>query len=221
MNEINLDENTERNEENRINNKNIQQENFEVREINENNHNDVVDVEGEERNGIKNSHLNEDIHNTEKNHYNINTEKFFFFKFLMNYTTLEYYYDKFQQILLFVSIVEFIGAIILCCVGLGILLVLLFPHLIRVVFAIIILCCMPLSHQILEEKLTNTENYTIEEINEIIKNAFLETMKNKGWLKACLIVYFILTIIDILIDAIIMGFYFYYTANESDVKQNY
>jgi hypothetical protein len=149
-----------------------------------------------------------DIYSKNKN---INNEKINFFRFLMYTTKAEHMIEEFQDLLYWVSIFE--GFLFIICILLFIMYPSIFSpfwafitHAIRSILGFIILKRIPSTHLVIEN-LNNFEDKSIQEIeNQILDNYRTLIANNEGRLKIITIVYFIFTIINIIIDNILFFF---------------
>jgi len=197
MNEINIDF-----EQGLYNNK-LEYDNQNNNQINENNKNSNNPKKQENLNNNPDNEKLEDqllkLENKEKN-----SEKLFFWKFLIYNSKIEMNYDQFTQIIFWNSIFEiiffvfsFISIFLISPVFL-----IFFVHFIRSIIGLVLICKLPLTHQVIE----NISGYENESLNEISNKLTIEFRrlleKTENSVKCLLIAYFIMSIIGILIDLV-------------------
>lgn len=149
-----------------------------------------------------------DVYNKNKK---INNEKISFFKFLMYATKAEHMIEEFQDLLYWVSIFE--SLLFVICILLFIMHPLTFgpfwafiTHAVRAALGFIILHRLPATHLVIDN-LNDFEESSIEQIeNQIVENYRTLIANNEGRLKIITIVYFVFTIINIIIDNILFFF---------------
>lgn len=155
-----------------------------------------------------------------------NTEKIQFWKFLINGTKTEVHIHSFMSLLYWVSILE----IFLFLIGFALFLSspqnfsifwVFITHVVRAILGFILLKRIPHSHQVIED-LNEIETNSIEEIEKNILHSYLNLLsRNETKIRPILIWYFVLTIIDIIID----NFAFFYLqgkwSEESYSLQNF
>lgn len=147
-----------------------------------------------------------------------NQEKVGFFRFLMYTTKAEYVIDEFHEMLFWVSIFEIVLFII--CVALFISSPSDFSsfwafltHVVRASLGFVLLKRIPHSYEAIEN-LNNFENSTMEDTeNQILENYKSIISANESRIKPILILYFVFTIIDLIIDNVV---FFFLTATWSE-----
>jgi len=182
--------------------------------INKNNYNDNNNNRNNYDNPAKNFEDNSDNHNKsnllllkEKNK-KINIDKIGFFKFLIYSTKAEIHINSFKDLLYWISLLE---------IFLYLLSIMLFvsspsnfyifwtftTHCIRGVIGLIVLFRIPESHLALEN-IESFDSSSIEALQEqLASNYFKILQDNESRIKPLLIVYFVLTIVNIIVDNII------------------
>lgn len=144
-------------------------------------------------------------------------EKFFFLKFLMYNSKIEHQYEMFTSFIYWTSILE----IVLWTVCLifffvntkiyGIIFALIL-HVPKGIIGLLVLKYIPNSYQVLED-LGETANDTIDDVQEKIFSNFNKLIKDNDSdanIRRLLISYFLLTMINLVIDVIIMIYVFGY-----------
>lgn len=188
-------------------------------EINDfNNQNIGANIENNEQNNnnyenpARNFEDNSDNHNNllvlkEKNK-KINMDKIGFFKFLIYSTKAEIHINSFKDLLYWISLLE------IFLYMLSILLFISSPsnfyifwtfttHCIRGIIGLIVLFRIPDSHLALEN-IESFDSSSIETLQEqMVGNYFKIIQENESKIKPLLIVYFVLTIVNIIVDNII------------------
>jgi hypothetical protein len=150
--------------------------------------------------GLQNENKSLAEQNKEKN-----KEKYLFFKFLMYNSKIEINFESFMGNVYWISLLE--GSIWILQWALFLsspssLAVVWFflPHLARAIVGFIILRNLPNTFQVIEN-LRDYENQTLDDIQNQMLNNFKSLLtESEGKIRPWLISYFVLTIIDLLID---------------------
>jgi hypothetical protein len=164
------------------------------------------------------------VHGT--NNLDINKNKHGFLRFLVYSTKIEIHIEEFQCLLLYVSCME----VSLFCFS--IFLFISSPstfsifwtfttHLIRAILGFILLKRFPDTHQVIDD-LNEYENTSIADIENSIIDRYKHILyANESRLKWVLILYFIFTVIDIIVDNVIFFFLLKKWSNIDYRLQNY
>jgi hypothetical protein len=136
-----------------------------------------------------------------------NKEKLEFWKFLMYSTKAEIHINSFLSLLFWVSILE----IFMYIIGFALFISspktygifwLFTPHVVRAILGLIILRKVPHSHTVIEE-LKDCSDDSITDIENHILSTYKNLLSNsESSLRPLLIIYFVFTIIDIIVDNI-------------------
>jgi hypothetical protein len=193
MNEINLDF-----EQGLYNNK-LEYDNQNSNQINENNKINNNPKKEENLNNQKHTELQIKSENKDKNQ-----EKLFFWKFLIYNSKIEMNYDQFSQIIYWNGVFEIIFVVLslISIFTISPVFVIFFVHLIRSIIGFVLICKLPLTHQVIEN-LSGCENESLNEISRKLTVEFRRLLeKTEESVKCLLITYFILSILGLLVDII-------------------
>ena len=144
-----------------------------------------------------------------------NSEKNTFFKFLMYNTKIEINFEDLNEKIWWSSLLEasiWIFLFIVFCLNPSSLMIIwvFSPHFIRAIFGLIILMKVPNTFHVVEQ-LKDYENQSVQEVQDMMINVYKSLLSVfEEHLKKYLIGYFVLTIINVLIDAIMFIILLYY-----------
>lgn len=154
-----------------------------------------------------NGNSREDQENIYLKNKNINNEKIQFSSFLVYSLKSEIHLNSFLSLIYWVSILEIFLYMVGLCLFIsspknyGIFWIFT-PHVLRATLGFIILRKVPYSHTVIET-IGDNENNTITDVEKNIIQTYKNLLSNsESTLRPLLITYFILTIIDIIVDNI-------------------
>lgn len=173
-----------------------------------NNYNDLPAKNFEDNSNNVNNNDVVSLEQLKEKNKQINLDKIGFYKFLIYSTKAEIHINSFQDLLYWVSLLE---------ISLYVLSILLFIsspsnfyifwtftiHAVRGIIGLILLFRIPNSH-LAVENIENCDSSSIVALQEQLASNYIKLLQdNESRIKTLLIVYFILTIIDIIVDNII------------------
>lgn len=140
-----------------------------------------------------------------------NIEKLFFFEFMTDITKIEFYLEKLQGYLFWQGFLEYFVWLILLSFFISsprtmTTIWVFFYHIARATIGLCILKFIPKSYQVIEN-LRDYEDLSIEDIQIRMENSYMNLIRDcEKILKPLLTLYFVLTIISMILDVIVFGY---------------